>query len=790
MLKNYLKIALRNMGRQKLYSGLNIFGLAIGLACFVLIFVFVQYERSFDRFYNDADDIYRMVHRQPNNVFMGNDRFAVTPVPLAGALVNDFPEVIAATTFRNNRVLLKQGDTYFYETGLWADSSFFDVFALPLVVGDAEAVLSDPSNMLLSESLARKIFGDEPAVGQQIEAEQWGTTYAFTVAGIIRDLPENTHLNFGYILPFHANADYLNYLDEWRQNGYLTYFRMQEGATGEALQAKMPAFLSSHMNEEDAARYEYIVEAMQDVHLYSDVNFDIGTAEGNIQYLYLLAAIGIVILLLACVNYMNLAVARSIKRAKEVGLRQVIGAHRRQITGQFLSESILMTALALGLGLILVYLFLPVFSGLVERPLHLDWSAPWFLPGLILLALAVGFLSGSYPALYMARLRPIHTLKGKLSGPKHTGLQKGLIVVQFAASIALIAASMIIYQQLQFIQQKDVGYNREQVVTVRLQGRGWGDKIEQVQQQIKQLPNVTAVSAGSHLPINLDSSSGISFWDGSREGETLTLYNMIVGYDFPDVFDTELVTGQWFSPAVSSDTVESLVINETAVRALDWTIDNALGKRIDEYGRVIGVMKDFHLHSLHLPIAPMMARMDNPWYSYVAVRIAPQNMAATMASITSIIKGYTPYPVSPQFLDDAFDALYKSDRRLGAALGYFTILALLIASFGLFGLAAFATESRSKEIGVRKVLGASVAGLVALLSREFLILVGLGIVLAVPIAYFSMQRWLDTFAYRIDLGVGLFLVTAIAAIAIAVLTVSYQAIKAALANPVKSLRYE
>ncbi len=793
MLRNYIKITLRNILNQKLYSGLNVFGLALGLASTLVIFLFVQHELSYDTFHKDADTLYRIIERQPGNVFMGNDRFVVTPASLAGEIKASFPAIEHSTTLNRFSGLLMTGESEFFERGIWADSNFFDVFAFPFIVGDPRTALDDPGKLVLTESMAKKLFNDASPIGESIEIKWWSETFVFEVGGIIKDLPSNTHLTFGFVLPIHANQDYIRNLDEVGQNSYLTYVKLRNGGkpatAAAAIAQQLPAFVDTYVGEENAGRYEYFIEPVADIHLFADANFDIGVP-GDIKMVYLFGTIGLLILLLACVNYMNLAVARSMKRAQEVGLRQVIGARRFQIAGQFMCESVFMAFLALGLGLLLMTFFLPIFSELVDRQLFFDWGEPSLMLAMIGLVLFVGLLSGSYPAFYMAQLRPIQTLKGKGGSRRKSVLQQSLIVLQYTVSIALIAGSIIIYQQLQFIQEKEVGYNRDHIVTLPLSGSEVRQHVGTLQTQMRRVPNVEYVTAVSHLPTNIGSSQRVSDWEGRAEGEQMQIYQANVAHDFFDVFQIELATGRRFSPEIASDTVGAVILNETAVRQLGWSSDEALGKRILNDRHVIGVMKDFHLHSLHLPIAPMMVSMSSNWYSQLAVRIKPGQEANTIEKLTAVLSPFTLYPVTYNYLDDIHRDLYESDTKLGKTIGYFAFLAILIASLGLFGLAAYATERRTKEIGVRKVLGATIPNLLTLLSREFLGLVLVSIVLSIPIAYYLMVRWLEDFAYKVDFGAGVFVLTSLLAILIAVLTVSYQAIRAATSDPVKSLRYE
>ncbi len=767
---------------------LNILGLAIGLGCALLIYLFVQHELSYDRFLPASDQIYRVIEHQPNNVFMGSDRFIVTPASLGAELQRTFPEVTDATTLGRAVGLLEYGQDAYYEYGIWADSNFFGVLSFPVIAGDPQTMLQQPDGMILTASLAEKIFGDANPVGATIDLTNWGDLYNMQVVGVVEDPPENSHLQYSYILPIHANAGYQRNLEQRTNNSYMTYLKLQAGASARALQDKMDGFERDYLGEEDAENYNYIIQPIADIHLRSKANFELGTP-GDMQRVFLFGTIGVLILLLACVNYMNLAVARSIKRAQEVGVRQAIGARKMQIAGQFIFESVLIAGIALVLSLSLVHFGLPIFSSLVDRTIEVNWLHPLLLPGLGLLVLGVGIISGSYPAFFMSRIQPVQVLKGKgVKGKRRSGLQRTLIVMQYTISIALIAGSLVVYQQLQYIQQKEVGYNRDQMVALRLSGSDIEDRIDTILEEMRRVPGVLTAGAMSHLPTNIESSQRMNTWDGSAEGQQLNVYQSNVDAAFFDLFDIPLVTGRPFSADMASDTTNSVIINETAVWSFGWSMDDVLGKRIRNQYEVVGVMKDFHLHSLHLPIAPLMVRMGDDWYGYVVARVESDAASATVAGLENVLSSFTNYPVSHQYLDDVYRDMYEADTRLGRTIGYFAFIAVLIATLGLFGLAAYATQQRTKEIGVRKVLGATVPNLLALLSREFVLLVLVSIVFAVPAAIFFARQWLENFAYRIELGAGVFILTTLLAITIALLAVSVQAFRAATTNPVKALR--
>ena len=625
-------------------------------------------------------------------------------------------------------------------------------------IGHPETALAEPNTIVLTQSLAEKIFGDENPMGKTLTFQN---QEAYTVTGVIEDVPDNAHFTFSFVRSLVSSSDYLGALDYWSRISWYTYFVLQEEAAYAPLQAKMEALAETYYPDENPEkRWQYIIQPLTSIHLRSHTNFELST-NGNTTSIYLFFGIALAILLLACVNYMNLAVARSVTRAREVGMRKVVGANRRQLVTQFIGESVLLAMLALMLAIALVLFVLPVFSAFVERDLSLDYAQS----GLLLLALVgmmllVGVISGSYPALFMASLEPTRVLKGRLEhGSRRSRLRSLLVVGQYAVSIMLVAGSLIMYQQMRFIQSKEMGYNRDHVVTMRVRDQNVRENVETIRSELLRQPNILGVTSSGHLPTRIDNHLSARRWEGSREDEQLMIYGTGVNYDFLEVFGIELVEGRTFSRAFATDTSRAYLFNETAVKALGW--EAAVGKQIDingEGGRIIGVVKDFHLQSLHQAIEPLLLYLDSDWKNYLSVKVAPENLRETLASIEGTIQAFSSYPFEYQFLDEAFDQLYKTELKLGQLIGLFTLLALLIASLGLFGLAAYTAEQRTKEVGIRKVLGATAPGLVILLSKEFTRLVVVAFVVAVPVAYYGMNQWLEVFAYRVKIGPMVFFV--------------------------------
>jgi putative ABC transport system permease protein len=804
MFRNYFKITLRNLVKQKLYSAINIGGLSIGLTCFIMIMLYVQHEFSYDRFYQNADRIYRVYQRQAGNVFLGSDYFAVTPAKLASILMEEFPEVSNATSLTERHALLGHEENYLLEKGILADQYFFKVFPFPFSKGNPKTALDDTKSIILTESFARKLFGSEDPMGQSlryINSEQW-----MTVTGVISDPPVNSSFQFSYVVNIFSDQQYAEQVkrSHWNNNSFHTFFTLADGAGTQTFSEKFPALIKKYQDPQGYANYpfkdQYFVAKMTDAHLQTGLNFDIGV-KGDRTYVYLFSVVGTIVLLLACVNYMNLAVARSINRAREVGVRKVMGAFRWQLIGQFWSESILIAFLALLIAVGLTYVLLPYFSHLIERPLALDFSGnTLLLPGLMLLVVVVGLFSGNYPALFMSALHPVQVLKGKVQGAfSGTRVQRWLIVGQFMVSIVLITGSVVIYRQLQFIRQKELGYNKDHVIVVST--RDLMKNYENIRNEWLQNPDILTMTATSHILTNITSSTIINDEEGGDKSDDLAIYDLQADYDFLNVFGIELLAGRNFSREMASDAESGYLINETAARAMGWSPEEAIGKQFTHEGTlyrgvgsrketVIGVMKDFHMHSMHLSIQPLMVRLRKDYLRFISIKVRPENLQKTIAMIGTTVKKFSPYPVEYQFLDEHFDQLYKSDMKLGEVFGFFTGTSILIASLGLFGLAAYTTGQRTREISIRKVMGASVQNIVFLLVKDFLRPITLACLLSVPLAWYATNEWLSSFAYRIDLEWWMFGVAGLLALLLANLAISYQSVKASLANPVDSLKAE
>ena len=801
MFKNYLVVAWRNIRKNKAYSALNILGLAVGMAVFILIMLFVRYELAFDRHHENSRNIYRVVQEQPGNIYLGSNLFAVTPGPLAGAMARDFPEVLAATRIDNWRnVLVRAGEKNFMEKEIhWADPQTFEIFSFPIVRGEGGSALKDPSSVLLSESAAARFFGDDDPVGRTLIFQAYEMNSEFKVAGVFRDIPANSHFVMNIVAPFETMGKIQEIdLTRWGSNSYYTYILLRDGADQQALEAKLVPFIAKYEAERgwkyQGQHSRYFLQPLTRIHLHSRVNFDFGLI-GDFRFVLLFVSIAVLVLIIACVNYMNLATARSLKRAREVGLRKVVGAGKAQLVRQFLGDSVALTSLALVLAVGLVLTALPSFRAFVERDIAFNpFRDLALMPALVLLAAVVGIVAGSYPAFFVSAIHPVVALKGTgNSRAKGRGLRNVLIVFQFAASIALIVCTIGVRSQLRYIRNTDMGYDRDQILVLIPRG-GVRTGLETFKTELRRNSAVVWVASSSCLPNNVTSSTNAQ-WPGQDESVDIPIYNVEADYDFADLYGLELARGRNFSRTHPSDASGAFLINESAEKAIGWgdPVGREFGRTREgkAKGRIVGVLKDFHMHSLHLPIMPLYIFLDPGRTTRVSIKIRGGNVPETLAFVRKTWERFAPeYPFEYSFFDEIFDRAYRVERRLGMMFSAFAGLAILIACLGLLGLASFTAEQKTKEIGIRKVLGASSSGIILLLSREFMKWVVLANVMAWPIGYFAMRAWLQNFAYRTSLTVTMFLGAALVALFIAAAVISLQTYRAAAANPAESMRYE
>ena len=805
MFQNYLIIALRNLRRHKAFSAINILGLALGLATCLTIMLFVQHEYSYDRFHEKADRMVRVVFR--GSIQNENMEEAHVMPPVAQTLRADYPEVEEATRLRqygSPRIIY--GSKSFRENAFaFVDANFFQVFTLPFVQGDPKTALTQPNSVVISEEVAQKFFGKADPLGKVLYFKDFDVS--LKVTGVVKKVPANSHFYFNIFASMASFPDAKS--PSWMTSEFYTYLVLPKGYDYKQLEAKLPQVVEKYMGPQllqamgmSLAQFRQngndlglLLQPLTSIHLRSHLKGELGS-NSSMQYVYIFGAIAVIMLLIAGINFMNLSTASAAKRAKEVGIRKVLGSVKKELIQQFLIESILLTAIALVLAIGLVYLALPVFNNLAGTTLTLNFLAnSWLLPSLLLFGLLVGVLAGSYPAFFLSSFRPVAVLKGRFtSGKDSLNLRSGLVVFQFFISVMLLVSTTVVYQQLQYIQSKELGYNRDQVLL--FPEYALGKKAAIFRQQLQQDSRVISVSSSGYLPAGSSNSNNYTVYPDDNPTQLIKTLRYDVDDQYIPTLGMKLVAGRNFSPTMATDSA-GIILNEKAAQALGWG-KNALGHTLtyanNEGGkttyRVIGVIKDFHFKSFHEPISPLVMLLGQNGGTLIA-KVKTSDMAGLLAAAKKNWNGLTAEePFSYAFLDEQFNQTYQAEQRIGKILGIFAGLTILVACLGLFGLATFTAEQRTKEIGIRKVLGASVTNIVALLSKDFLKLVLLANLLAWPLAGYVMHRWLQDFAYRIELGWWIFALAGVGALLVALFTISFQAIRAAVANPVKSLRSE
>ncbi|UOQ69875.1 ABC transporter permease [Hymenobacter volaticus] len=804
MLQNYLKIALRKLWRNKAFSAINIFGLAIGLATCLMIMLFVQNELSYDRYNDKADRIVRVVFR--GSVQGQKMKEANVMPPVARTLQTEYPEVQAATRLREGgSPRISYGDKSFKESSVaLVDSNFFQVFTIPLLQGDAKTALVQPYTVVLSQATARKYFGNVNPIGKVLTFKEWN--HSCKVTGIFDKVPANSHFHFDIFAALASNPEAK--ASSWMTSNYFTYLVLPEGYDYKKLEAKLPQVVDKYLGPQlqKAVGMSFqqfrqkgndlglFLQPLTDIHLRSDFTGNL-EAGGDVRYVYIFSSIAGFVLLIACINFMNLSTAGASKRAREVGVRKVLGSLQSQLVGQFLLESVLLTLVSLMLAVVFVAVALPVFNDLAQKQLTFDLMATWWLlPGLVLFGVLIGVFAGSYPAFFLSSFNPVAVLKGKItSGKGSLGLRSGLVVFQFCISIILMVSTLVVYQQLEYIQSKKLGYDKDHVLVLP-ETNLLGKHAETFRQQLLQDPRVVSVSTSGYLPAGQTYSNNFLVSTDDNPTQLLKVLRYEVDPQYLPTLGIQLTTGRNFSTRHSTDST-AVILNETAAKTFGWdkndlshTISNADNQGHKVTYRVIGVIKDFHFKSLHEPITPLIMTLANS-SGAVIVKVKGADLAGLVTTLKEQWMKFSPEePFSYSFLDERFMQTYEAERKLGRILYLFAGLTVLVACLGLFGLATFTAEQRTKEIGIRKVLGASVTNIVSLLSKDFLKLVVVANVVAWPLAWWAMHRWLQDFAYRINVSWWVFVLVGAAALLIALVTVSVQAVRAAAANPIKNLR--
>ena len=806
MFLHHLKIAVRNFFKYKVYSFINLIGLTIGITCVLFIFLFVNDELSYDKYHENAHNIYRVAGRGHLN---GSDfNFATCGSPTAQALIADYPEVLDAIRFRNRGSFLVSIDdqTFKEERVIYADSNLFNFFSFDLLNGDPKTVLTAPNSVIITPELAQKYFGDEDPIGQILKLDNRAD---YKVTGVFAPIPTNTHFHFDMFLSMSTLEE--SRRPEWTSFNFQTYIRIKEGSDADALEDKFSEMVVKYIGPElekylgatleqfaeQGNNIGFYLQPLTDIHLHSDLEDEL-EANSDIAYVYLFSIIGFFILLIACINFMNLATARSANRAREVGIKKVVGALRSQLVGQFMMEFIVLSVVAIILALGLSHIILPSFNNLAGKELAFSvFRDGSFLLMLLAVAVGVGLLAGSYPAFYLSAFKPIAVLKGKLqSGAKGGWIRSTLVVVQFATSIFLIIGTLVVMSQLRYVQNKKLGFNKDQVLILN-DAYALGDQVNTFKEEMLQNPQVKSATVTGFLPVRSYRNSS-SYWSGLSPDvdNSQVINNWQVDYDYVKTMGMEVIKGRDFSKDFGTDST-AVLVNETLVRRFGW--EDPLGQHLSNYGgmnnevvsyHVIGVVKDFHFNSLRQQIGPLMMYLGRS-RGFISFRIQTDEVKSLTNQLEEKWDEYAAgQPFSYSFMDERFDRMYDAERRFGTIFGVFAGLAIVVACLGLFGLAAFTAEQRTKEIGIRKVLGATYWQIIGLLSKEFAMLISIGFVIGSLIAWFGMNYWLQNFEYKTAIGGWIFAIAAFTIFLVAALTVSYQSTKAARANPVDSLKYE
>ncbi len=803
MLKNYIKIAFRNFWRNKSFSAINILGLSIGISVCFVILLFVQDELSYDRFNLHANRIVRVVFKASINggkIFEAN----VMP-PTAQTLKNDYPEVEEATRLKTagNPKVTYAGKTFKDGSFAFVDPNFFKVFTLPLIKGDVKTALQQTNTVVITEEMARKYFGGEEPIGKILDLNNHEL---YKVTGVMAAIPSNSHFHFDLFGSMQSLPDSKN--PSWMTSGFFTYLLLKQNYNYKNLEAKLPGMVEKYMGPQIAQsmgmslsafrtkgnNLGFALQPLTDIHLHSHSNFELD-AGGDVKYVYIFGAIAVFVLLIACINFINLSTASASKRAKEVGVRKVMGSDKFELVKQFMLESVLLTFIALFISVLTIQLALPFFNELSGKNLNLGFTLkPWL--ALLSLGLAVGVLAGIYPAFFLSSFKPVAIIKGKLgTGNTSSVLRSGLVVFQFFISVSLIVGTIVVYQQMQFIRNKKLGYQKEQLLVLpNSYALGKNEKI--FKEEMLKDPRIVNATVSSYKPVGPSNNNNSLAYPEGRENQIMKTLEYLVDEQYLPTLGIELAAGRNFSKAFATDS-SKMIINETAAKAFGWG-NNAVGQRITRQNSsrgknftytIIGVVKDFNFKSLHEPVTPLLMVLQPEWGLIFKVKTGDiSGLIAAMKQQWAKFNVEEPFTYA--FMDELYNKTYSAEEKTGTILNIFTALTILVACLGLFGLAIYTTEQRTKEIGIRKVLGASVFQVTHMLSKDFLKLVLIACVIAFPLSYWAMHNWLQDFAYRISISWWVFALAALIALFIALATVSFQAVKAALANPVKSLRRE
>ncbi len=802
MVKSYLKLSVRSIISQGQQSIISIFGISIALTCAILIILFVQYELSYDSYHENADQIYRIIRKQPGHVFMGKDLYAVTPDPLKNALINDIPEIKNSTKCNLKFHILEYNSKLFEESGfLYADTDFLEIFTFPVITGNPAEALKEPFTLFMTEDMAVKYFGNEDPVGKTIMVDN---KYLFTVCGILQNIPPNSHFHFDFLTGFETYYSISGSRDaanRWDGHSHTTYVQLFDNARAEDIEDKLidltSRYLSSYSFFKDS---RFIAEPLREIHLRSDANFSI-SGNGDIRYIYLISAAGILILLIACFNYMNMANARSYNRGRETGILKASGAGKAEVMFQLVTESVLISLGGLVLAIFIAGLLLPSFSSFSERPFtfRMIFEHRMFIT-VFLLTLATGVLAGILPAMHLSSISPVNLINENykaLGGNRSWQLRNFLIVVQNIISMVALVCTFTVMRQLNFIETSDLGFEKENIITVELKDPAIRKNPGTLLNELRKNPAITDMATSSNLPVNTQGTSYAS-WEGKPEELKQFVYRAGIGNDFIGFYGLKVISGRGFSDDFSSDTSGNFIINETAAKIMG--MDDPVGKKFGfnkeaGLGTIVGVIEDYHFQSLHLAIEPLaLAATGSDAFKlprYVSIRVRPGTVSETLTFIDMTIKEMSPHYLNPvSVFSDRVEMMYRSEMKLASLFILSALLAVILTCLGQYSLSSYTTESRTREMGIRKVMGAQPAGIIGLITFQTLKWILISILPAWPVAYLLMTKWLQNFTYHINFGTGVFILSLLIIMLISLTAVSYHVIKLARVNPANMLRHE
>jgi putative ABC transport system permease protein len=787
MIRNYLTIAFRNILRNKLFSSVNILGLAFGISSALLILLWVNDELLVDHFHPNVDRVYRVMENQQysdGKLYT----FSSTPGPMAPFIKDKYPEIEYASRFTwEVSNLISYDDKSFYEPGRFVDPDFLEMFSFPLQSGDVHAALSEKNSIVISQRMAEKYFGRENALGKMITMN---TKTPFTVTGVLKEIPKNSSIQFDYLLPFQFFWDEnKSWLDQWDNNNIRTYIMLAKGTDVAAFSKKFADEIKGHVEKNNV---QLFVQPVGDAYLYGD--FENGVQSGGrIDYVKIFFVVAVFVLVIACINFMNLATAQATRRAKEVGLRKVIGAVPRQLFKQFMGESFVTVCISAAIGIIFVILLTPFFNEVTGKALGLNILDYRIVIIFVTIVVFTAFLAGSYPAIFISEFKPVQVLKGQLnSGSRAAFFRKALVVLQFSLSIVLIISTAVVFRQMQFMQNRDIGFERDNVFYAWMEG-SIVKNFETFRTRLSSQEGIESVTASGQLPIDIGNSSSGLQWEGKDPEDRILFANLNVDYNFIQAMKMQMADGRPFNPELITDT-SNYIVNETAAEKFNFKDGVVAGQDLtfwEKKGKIVGVVKDFNFGSLHNPIEPLVMYIQPENFSCLLIRAKHGETEQALKNAEKLWKEYAPgYPFKYSFLNQDWEEFYKAEGQRGRIFNTLAVLSIFISCLGLFGLSAFSAERRTKELGIRKVLGATVPGLVQLMNKEFATLVFISACLGCPLGWYLMSQWLNHYAYHVEIGYITLLVASGACLLIAVLTVSYHSIKVAASNPAKSLRYE